>query len=219
VVPERRLAGAAFRNRTSRSPTGVAIVPSDSAALERMGIWVEGLARGDLGRSLWTREPTAERLWAAIPVSAELAFGGLALAVSIAVPLAILSAVRQDTWTDHGAQIFAILGISVPDSWVGTLLIPYFSLAWGYLPPLGDVSLFDDPFRNLQQFGLPVLVLGLRLSATTACGVGLLTFSSIGFRDYPQIQANVLFLSGTLMFLNLLVDMAYAWPDPRIRYQ
>jgi peptide/nickel transport system permease protein len=60
------------------------------------------------------------------------------------------------------------LGISVPDFWVGTLLILYFSLAWGFLPPLGYVSLFDDPFLNLQQFCLPVLVLGLRLSATTA---------------------------------------------------
>lgn len=257
----------------------------DHSFVEQMGNWVGGLARGDLGRSLWTREPTAERLWAAIPISAELAFGGLALAVLIAVPLGILSAVRQDTWTDYVAQIFAILGISVPDFWVGTLLILYFSLAWGFLPPLGYVSLFDDPFLNLQQFCLPVLVLGLRLSATTARmvranmlevlrqdyvrtarakglregavvyrhalknalipvltilgtqlgtllggtviletlfslpGVGFLTFSSIGFRDYPQIQANVMFLSATLVFLNLLVDMSYSWLDPRIRYQ
>jgi peptide/nickel transport system permease protein len=140
----------------------------DHSFVEQMGNWVGGLARGDLGRSLWTREPTAERLWAAIPISAELAFGGLALAVLIAVPLGILAAVRQDTWTDYVAQIFAILGISVPDFWVGTLLILYFSLAWGFLPPLGYVSLFDDPFLNLQQFCLPVMVLGLRLSATTA---------------------------------------------------
>ena len=94
----------------------------DHSLLEQLGNWVVGLARGDLGRSLWTREPTAERLRAAIPISAELAFGGLALAVLIAVPLGILSAVRQDTWTDYVAQIFAILGISVPDFWVGTLL-------------------------------------------------------------------------------------------------
>jgi Binding-protein-dependent transport system inner membrane component len=187
--------------------------------------------------------------------------------------------------TDYVAQIFAILGISVPDFWVGTLLILYFSLVWGFLPPLGYVSLFDDPLLNLQQFFLPVLVLGLRLSATTARmvranmlevlrqdyvrtarakglregvivyrhalknalipvltilgtqlsallggtviletlfslpGVGFLTFSSIGFRDYPQIQANVLFLSAVLVFLNVLVDMSYSWLDPRIRYQ
>ena len=167
----------------------------------------------------------------------------------------------------------------MPDFWVGTLLILYFSLAWGFLPPLGYVSLLDDPFMNLQQFCLPVMVLGLRLSATTARmvranmlevlrqdyvrtarakgllegavvyrhalknalipvltilgtqlgtllggtviletlfslpGVGFLTFSSIGFRDYPQIQANVLFLSATLVFLNLLVDMSYSWLD------
>jgi peptide/nickel transport system permease protein len=252
---------------------------------QQLGNWAGGLARGNLGRSLWTREPTAERLWAAIPVSAELAFGGLALAVVFAVPLGILSAIRQDTWTDYVAQIFAILGISVPDFWVGTLLILYFSLVWGFLPPLGYVSLFDDPLLNLQQFFLPVLVLGLRLSATTARmvranmlevlrqdyvrtarakglregvivyrhalknalipvltilgtqlsdllggtviletlfslpGVGFLTFSSIGFRDYPQIQANVLFLSAVLVFLNVLVDMSYSWLDPRIRYQ
>jgi peptide/nickel transport system permease protein len=121
----------------------------DLSFYRQLGSWAGGLARGNLGRSLWTREPAAERLWAAIPVSAELAFGGLALAVAFAVPLGVLSAVRQDTWTDYVAQIFAILGISVPDFWVGTLLILYFSLVWGFLPPLGYVSLFDDPLLNL----------------------------------------------------------------------
>jgi len=215
----------------------------------------------------------------------ELALGGLMLAVLIAVPLGVLSAIRQDTWMDYLARLFVIFGISLPDFWVGTLLILYLSLWFGFLPPLGYTSLFDDPIRNLQQFLLPVLVLGLRLSATTARmvratmlealrqdyirtarakglretfvvyqhalknavipvvtilgtqlstllggtviletlfslpGVGFLMFSSIGFRDYPQIQANVLFLSAVLVVVNLLVDISYAWLDPRIRYQ
>jgi len=88
--------------------------------------------------------------------------------VLIAVPLGVLSAIRQDTWSDYIARLFAILGISLPDFWVGTLLILYLSLWLGLLAPLGSVSPFDDPLRNLQQFLLPVVVLGFRLSATTA---------------------------------------------------
>lgn len=257
----------------------------DKPFYRQLGDWFWGLVRGDLGQSLWTREPAADRLAEAIPVSAELALGGLALAVLIAVPLGVLSAVRQDTWTDYIARLFAILGISLPDFWIGTLLILYLSLWFGFLPPLGYVSPFEDPLRNLEQFFLPVLVLGFRLSASTARmmranmldvlrqdyvrtarakglreaavvyrhalknavipvvtilgtqlsallggtvileilfslpGVGFLTFSSIGFRDYPQIQANVLFLAAVLVFLNLLVDISYSWLDPRIRYQ
>jgi peptide/nickel transport system permease protein len=256
----------------------------DKPFYQQLGEWLWGLARGDLGQSLWTREPAVDRLLAALPVSAELALGGLALAVLIAVPLGVLSAIRQDTWTDYIARLFAIFGISLPDFWVGTLLILYLSLWFGFLPPLGYVSPFDDPLRNLEQFFLPVVVLGFRLSATTARmmrasmldvlrqdyvrtarakglregaviyrhalknavipvvtilgtqlsavlggtviletlfslpGVGFLTFSSIGFRDYTQIQANVLFLAAVLVFLNLLVDISYSWLDPRIRY-
>ena len=256
----------------------------DKPFYRQLGEWLWGLARGDLGQSLWTREPAVDRLLAALPVSAELALGGLALAVLIAVPLGVLSAIRQDTWTDYIARLFAIFGISLPDFWVGTLLILYLSLWFGFLPPLGYVSPFDDPLRNLEQFFLPVVVLGFRLSATTARmmrasmldvlrqdyvrtarakglreeaviyrhalknavipvvtilgtqlsavlggtviletlfslpGVGFLTFSSIGFRDYTQIQANVLFLAAVLVFLNLLVDISYSWLDPRIRY-
>ena len=257
----------------------------DKSFYQQLGDWLRGLGRGDLGQSLWTREPVADRLVAAIPISVELALGGLMLAVLIAVPLGVLSAIRQDTWMDYVARLFVIFGISLPDFWVGTLLILYLSLWFGFLPPLGYTSLFDDPIRNLQQFLLPVLVLGLRLSATTARmvratmlealrqdyvrtarakglretlvvyqhalknavipvvtilgtqlstllggtviletlfslpGVGFLMFSSIGFRDYPQIQANVLFLSVVLIVVNVLVDISYAWLDPRIRYQ
>ena len=257
----------------------------DKPFYQQLGDWLWGLGRGDLGQSLWTREPVADRLVAAIPVSAELALGGLMLAVLIAVPLGVLSAIRQDSWMDYLARLFVIFGISLPDFWVGTLLILYLSLWFGFLPPLGYTALCDDPIRNLQQFLLPMLVLGLRLSATTARmvrstmlealrqdyirtarakglretfvvyqhalknavipvvtilgtqlstllggtviletlfslpGVGFLMFSSIGFRDYPQIQANVLFLSVVLVVVNLLVDISYAWLDPRIRYQ
>src|SRR5262245_7325689 len=140
----------------------------DKPFYQQMRDWFWGLMRGDLGQSLWTREPVADRLVAAIPISAELALGGLTLAVLIAVPLGVLSAIRQDTWMDYLARVFVIFGISLPDFWVGTLLILYLSLWFGFLPPLGYTSLFDDPMRNLQQFLLPVLVLGLRLSATTA---------------------------------------------------
>src|SRR5215813_14399241 len=140
----------------------------DKPFYQQMRDWLWGLMRGDLGQSLWTREPVADRLVAAIPISAELALGGLTLAVLIAVPLGVLSAIRQDTWMDYLARVFVIFGISLPDFWVGTLLILYLSLWCGFLPPLGYTSLFDDPLRNLQQFLLPVLVLGLRLAAILA---------------------------------------------------
>ena len=105
----------------------------DKSLYQQMGDWLRGLGRGDLGQSLWTREPVADRLVAAIPISVELALGGLLLAVLIAVPLGVLSAICQDTWIDYLARLFVIFGISLPDFWVGTLLILYLSLWFGFL--------------------------------------------------------------------------------------
>jgi peptide/nickel transport system permease protein len=95
-------------------------------------------------------------------------------------------------------------------------------------PNLEGVIVYRHALKNAL---IPVLtILGTQLSALlggtviletlfSLPGERFLTFSSIGFRDYPQIQANVLFLSTTLVFLNVLVDMSYSWLDPRIRYQ
>jgi len=74
----------------------------DKSFYQQLGDWLRGLGRGDLGQSLWTREPVADRLVAAIPISVELALGGLMLAVLIAVPLGVLSAIRELSalWAD-----------------------------------------------------------------------------------------------------------------------
>ena len=180
----------------------------------------------------------------------------------------------------------AVSGLSMPDFWLGTLVITFAAIWFHWIPPIGYVSLWESPWQNLQQFLLPAAVLGFRLSrgdhahdaldrargaarglrahgvgqgagasrivvykhalknalipvvtivggqlgmllAGTVIvetifalpGMGRLTVEAILFRDYPVVQTNVMLVAGTLVTLNLLVDLTYAWLDPRIRYQ
>jgi peptide/nickel transport system permease protein len=180
--------------------------------------------------------------------------------------------------------MLATIGLAVPNFWLGTILVVFLGLWFGYSPPLGFVSIFEDPLKNLQQIYLPALTLGAAFAASsmrmtrtqmlevlrqeyvltarakglaersvvlrhalrnalipvititglqaaillggavvvesvfTLPGLGTSTVLAINLRDYPQIQANVLFIASLLIVANLIVDVAYAWLDPRIRY-
>jgi peptide/nickel transport system permease protein len=251
---------------------------------KQYGIWVWQMVRFDPGHSIFTNEPIAVSLKNSIPVTIELTVLAIILGLVIAIPIGVISATRQDTTSDYAGRLLATSGLSLPDFWLGTLVITFAAIWFGWIPKLGYVSLWESPWRNLQQFALPAAVLGFRLSAATMRmtrstvlevlredyvrtawakglgeriivykhalknalipvvtlvggqlgtllagtvivetifalpGMGRLTVEAILYRDYPVVQTNVMLVAAALVALNLLVDLTYAWLDPRIRY-
>jgi peptide/nickel transport system permease protein len=246
--------------------------------------WMARALRGDLGHSLYTNRPVLHELTGRLPVSLEL--GGIALlfAVLMGVPIGILAAVRQDTLKDYVARSGAILGLSVPGFWLGTLVIVLPAIYFGWSPSIQFTRFGDDPWGHVTQFLLPGFLLGvasaasvMRLTRTQLLevlrqdyvrtawskglaeprvvlkhslrnalipvvtvlgiqiaqilsgtvifesifglpGMGRFLFDAISERDYPVIQGINLMVVTTVVAVNLAVDVAYAWLDPRIRY-
>lgn len=131
----------------------------DQPALVQYAAWLGGLVTGNMGTSLRTKEPVAERLLKRWPVTAELTLVALMLAIVIAVPIGVASAVNQDGPVDHTIRVFAIIGLSVPEFWLGTIAVVVLSMAFHYAPPLGFAALTSDPLANLQQILLPAAIL------------------------------------------------------------
>jgi peptide/nickel transport system permease protein len=252
---------------------------------EQYLIWIRQLVTFNPGYSIFTGDAISVSLKKAVPVTLELAALAMAFGLVIAIPVGVLSATRQDKLADYVGRLVAISGLSFPDFWLGTLVITFAAIWFGWIPPLGYASVWDSPWKNLQQFLLPAAILGFRLSASTMRmtrstllevlredyvrtawakglsqrliiykhalknalipvitivggqlggllagtviietifalpGMGRLTVEAIVFRDYPVVQTNVMLVAAVLVTLNLLVDLTYAWLDPRIRYQ
>ncbi len=130
--------------------------------------WASGIVRGDFGTSLWRGTSVSRELRRTMPVTIELALFSFAVAVCVAIPVGVLSAVRQDTWLDYLGRLFSIGALSMPDFWLGTMAVLYLSIWFGWIPPIGGGfrGLFENPSANLQVIALPALILGLRLSAS-----------------------------------------------------
>src|SRR5437867_2937974 len=247
--------------------------------------WVTGALHGDLGRSLITRRPVTRELLKRINLTCHLAVMSIVVALLIALPVGVLSAVKQDTASDYFARFFAVLGLSLPDFWLATVAITFLAIWVGWIPPIGFVPIWVDPGRNLSQLLIPAAIIGARLAAVSMRmtrssllevlrqdyirtarakgrrergvvlghalknalvpvitvvgqqfsvllggtviveviflqpGVGSLMFDAVQLRDYTMIQGAVLFFAAVIVVVNLLVDMSYAWLDPRIRYR
>jgi peptide/nickel transport system permease protein len=256
----------------------------DKPYVEQYGIWLWQMVSLNPGYSIFTNEPITVALKKAVPVTLELAALAIVLGLVIAIPIGVLSATRQDSASDYVGRVVAVSGLSMPDFWLGTLVITFAAIWFHWIPPIGYVSFWEAPWRNLQQFLLPAAILGFRLSAATMRmtrstvlevlredyvrtawakglagrivvykhalknalipvitivggqlgvllagtvvvetifalpGMGRLTVEAILYRDYPIVQTNVMLVAATLVTLNLVVDLAYAWLDPRIRY-
>src|ERR671923_770887 len=252
---------------------------------EQYLLWMWQMVSLNPGDSIFTNEPIPVALRKAIPVTLELATLAIILGLVIAIPIGVLSATRQDTTSDYVGRVVAVSGLSLPDFWLATLVVTFAAIWFHWIPPLGYVSIWESPWRNLQQFLLPAAVLGFRLSAATMRmtrstvlevlredyvrtawakglggrmvvykhalknalipvvtivggqlgvllagtfvvevifalpGMGRLTVEAILYRDYPIVQTNVMLVAATLVTLNLVVDLTYAWLDPRIRYR
>jgi peptide/nickel transport system permease protein len=251
---------------------------------EQYLLWAWQMVSLNPGDSIFTNEPIPVALKKAVPVTIELATLAIILGLVIAIPVGVLSATRQDTASDYFGRVVAVSGLSMPEFWIGTLVITFAAIWFHWIPPIGYVALWDSPWKNLQQFLLPAAILGFRLSAATMRmtrstvlevlredyvrtawakglagkivvykhalknalipvvtivggqlgtllagtfvvetifalpGMGRLTVEAILYRDYPIVQTNVMLVAATLVTLNLVVDLTYAWLDPRIRY-
>ena len=131
------------------------------------GKWLGHLARGDLGNSLAADRPVADMLRQAVPVSLELALFGLVISVVTGVSLGIVSAVWKDSPGDVVARLVAILWLSLPGFWLGTLLIVFGARWFEWVPPVRYQSLADNPSQNLELFLPAAIVLGLHSAAVT----------------------------------------------------
>ena len=257
----------------------------DRPFLDQYRTWITGAVHGDLGRSLISRRPVTAELLKRINLTAHLAVMSLIIALLIALPIGVLSAVRQDTTSDYIGRLFAILGLSLPDFWLATVVITFLAIWAHWIPPIGFAPLWEDPLRCLSQLLIPALIIGVRLAAVSMRmtrssllevlrqdyirtarakgareravilrhalknafipvitviggqfsvllggtvivefiflqpGVGSLMLDAVVLRDYTLIQGAVLFFAAVIVVTNLLVDLSYAWLDPRIRYR
>jgi peptide/nickel transport system permease protein len=130
-------------------------------------IWLGKAVRGDLGRSVRTHEAVTDALAARLPVTIELAVVALGIALVVAIPVGIISAVRPDSWLDTTATVMAVSGVALPEFFVGILLIYLFAVWLRVLPPSGYVPLSGGLWPNLKSIILPALSLGLTLNAVT----------------------------------------------------
>ena len=256
----------------------------DQPIYVQYGKWLVRLLRGDFGRSIRNDQPVSEAIVERLPATLELGLAAFIYSVAIAIPLGALAALFRRGPLGVLASTFTFAGVSLPNFFLGLLLILLFSLTLGWLPPGQYVPFTEDPLQNLKRLILPTITLGtfsaavnmrlIRSSLLDAIvqdyirtarakglserlvffrhalrnalipvvtivgiqvgalwegapvtesifawpGVGRLVINSIGGRDYPVVQAVVLIAAFTYMLSSLLVDIAYAWLDPRISY-
>jgi peptide/nickel transport system permease protein len=241
------------------------------------GSFLRGAASGNLGTSLRTNQPVVSAIAERIPATFELAFAAMFAAIVIAIPLGIIAAVRAGTHIDHVATTLALIGISMPNFWLGPLLAIIFSVWLGWFPVSGRGTLanlvlpaitlgaplaallaritraslleeLSEPYvlaarargvsraravlkHAFRNSLIPIVtVLGLQFGAVLTGavitetifawpGVGRLLIQSIGSRDYPTVQGCILLIAVTYVAMNMLVDVAYGFLDPRIRYE
>jgi peptide/nickel transport system permease protein len=139
----------------------------DRPLLSQYLVWLGNMLHGDMGASLWNNSPVVDEIRVRFPVSFELGALGLVIALFIAIPIGIFSAVRQDTWGDYIGRSISILFIAIPSFWIGTMIMIYPSIWWNWSPPTHYTAFFDNPVGNLQQFALPAFIEGMAMSGAT----------------------------------------------------
>lgn len=128
-------------------------------------IWLRDLLSGNWGKSIISKEPVLVEIGRRLPVTIELLILALFFTLLISIPIGVLSAVKRNTATDYTLMSLAMLGISLPEFFLGALLLLLFSLKLQWFPATGFVSFWEDPVANLRHLILPALTLGLTRSA------------------------------------------------------
>ena len=133
--------------------------------------FIKGLVTFDFGKSMWTGRPIVEEVGLRFQLSLQVAIMATITAVLLAIPLGIISAVKQNTWIDYVVRAFSIAGVAVPSFWLGILIIlgilitskAWFGMPW--MPPITYVPIWIDPIHNLSMLIWPALATGYRYSA------------------------------------------------------
>lgn len=127
--------------------------------------WVKGVLTGNLGESMRLKSSVSSLVAEKLPVTLQLAFMALLIAIGVGIPAGIVSAVKKETLWDYGANLFALWGLSTPNFWLGILMIFLFSVTLGWLPASGYVRLDEDWKASLATTVMPAFVLGNALAA------------------------------------------------------
>lgn len=247
----------------------------DRPLLVQYGDYLSRAVRGDLGRSFRYGTPVTQEIGARLARTSQLALAAMGVAILIAVPLGTLAAVFRGRAVDQAAMTLSLVGVSLPNFWLGPVLAMVFAVALGWLPVSGagspahlvlpavtlgaalaavlarltrasvveelqELYVVAAQARGLSRARtvirhalrnslVPVVtVIGLQFGAVLTGtiitetifawpGLGRLLVQAIGFRDYPLVQGCILFIAVTYVAMNVLVDLAYGWLDPRIR--
>lgn len=128
--------------------------------------WGKNAIQGDLGKSLWSGQEVSKIIIERLPVTIQLAFMAIVLAIIIGIPIGVISAVKQNSFIDHLLKVISIGGISIPNFWLAMILLTVLSIFLHWIPPLGFQSFTEDPIVNLQQMILPSICLAITLSAS-----------------------------------------------------
>jgi len=137
----------------------------DRPIMVQYGAWLADVARLDLGRSLVDNASVSRIIGQKLPTTIELSVLSMLVALLLAVPAGTISAVQRGKPLDSAVTLFALTGISLPNFFLGILLIFFFSVQLRWVPASGYVSLFDDPVRNLSLMVLPAITIGVGLGA------------------------------------------------------
>ncbi len=258
----------------------------DKPLHEQYLTWLASALRGDFGFSVRSGQPVLPEILSRFPLTLELAILAMVIALLIGIPIGVIAAVKRDSALDIAGRMFALVGLALPNFWMGTLIILVLSVVFGILPNSGDYTdLFRDPITNLKQMIFPSLTLGFAFSASVMrttrsslleelrqdyartargkglseqavvvghClknalipvitivglesgylfggaiiveevfalpGIGRLLLNAISQRDYAVVQGTIVFIAFNFVLINLIADMAYAFVNPRIRYE
>lgn len=263
----------------------------DSSLPNQYWNFITDVVQLDFGNSFRTREPVMDEIWLRLDASAQLGAMQILVALMVALPIGIISAIRQDTWIDYFLRFFSIVLLGIPVFVLAILSTLVVSRWFGDTPladwalPTGDYQDFlDAPIENLQAMAAPAILGGLATGAIimrflrsqmlevlrqdyvrTAWskglkervivirhalknalipvltlvgillgtviagnviletiyrinGIGFYVVSAAAQFDFPVVQGIVIIIAAGLVFINLAVDIAYGWLDPRIRY-
>jgi peptide/nickel transport system permease protein len=127
--------------------------------------WVANMLRGDFGTSFRSGEPVSAILLRTLPITLELTILAVLVATICAIPLGVISAVVRESSFDYAARLGGLIGLSMPNFWLATLMLLFTSVVLHWIPPVNWIPLWQDPIANLQQMALPVAAISLPLMA------------------------------------------------------
>ena len=130
--------------------------------------WVSNIIlHGSLGTSMWDNTNILSDIMASLPVTMELGIMAILIGIIISIPIGVYAAIRQDTMPDYILRSFAVILISLPAFWIGTMIMIYPAIWWGWSPPMQLIPFIKDPLGNLGQFILPAAILGAGLTGSS----------------------------------------------------